>query len=598
MDKEWIKLPRYSSEYIDGVEFFLNYAYTNGKPQGGEILCPCAKCHNTCWEVRAIVYDHLIGYGFEKGYDVWVRHGEVLKDMYLDGLLHDTFRDVAEEYELNKGPNDDAKKFYNLIEEAQQDLYPGCKNFSTLSFTIRLYLLKCLHGWSNASFTSLLGLLREAMPHLNIPDSFYKTICMIRDLGLDYEKIDACPNDCMLYWKDHKNDYFCHVCGASRYTKSSSENDENKNSHKIPAKVLRYFPLIPRLQRLFMCSKTASSLRWHEEECPKDGKLRHPVDGEAWKDFDKRHPEFAIDSRNIRLGLASDGFNPFRSMNLSHNTWPVVLIPYNFPPWWCMKAEYSILSLIIPGPKSPGNDIDVYLQPLVDDLKVLWESGVETYDASKNQTFHMRAALIWTINDFPAYAMLSGWSTKGKLACPCCNYETNSAYLMHSRKMCYMDHRIFLPMDHEYRSNTKAFNGRKEFRPPSHLLEVEEDKYGLICVYFKKICYKNDPFVLASQVKQCFYIQDPLNSDRNYVLKIIPRDYFDMKEESHLNIQESYQNEPPDHALNLSIVDERSGFELVRGDLPPIIVENPLLVPNEIQSEDSDHDDTLWDYIE
>ncbi|KAF1888140.1 hypothetical protein Lal_00039180 [Lupinus albus] len=204
MDKEWIKLPRYSSEYIDGVEFFLNYAYTNGKPQGGEILCPCAKCHNTCWEVRAVVYDHLIGYGFQKGYDVWVRHGEVLKDMDLDGcmdddndsvddiegLLRDTFRDAAEDNELNNGLNDDAKNFYNLIEEAQQELYPGCKNFSTLSFTIRLYLLKCLHGWSNASFSSLMGLLREAMPHLNISDSFYKTRGMIRDLGLDEEEIN------------------------------------------------------------------------------------------------------------------------------------------------------------------------------------------------------------------------------------------------------------------------------------------------------------------------------------------------------------------------------------------------------------------------
>ncbi|KAE9591138.1 putative transposase, Ptta/En/Spm, plant, Transposase-associated domain-containing protein [Lupinus albus] len=139
MDKEWIKLPRYSSEYIDGVEFFLNYAYTNGKPQGGEIMCPCAKCHNTCWEVMAIVYDHLIGYGFQKGYDVWVRHGEVLKDMDLDGcmnddndsvddiegLLCDTFRDAAEDNELNNGLNDDAKIFYNLIEEAQQELYPA-----------------------------------------------------------------------------------------------------------------------------------------------------------------------------------------------------------------------------------------------------------------------------------------------------------------------------------------------------------------------------------------------------------------------------------------------------------------------------------------
>ncbi|WMV25531.1 hypothetical protein MTR67_018916 [Solanum verrucosum] len=83
----------------------------------------------------------------------------------------------------------------------------------------------------------------------------------------------------------------------------------------------------------------------------------------------------------------------------------------------------------------------------------------------------MRAALMWTINDFPAYAMLSGWSTKGKFACPCCNYGTNSRYLKHSRKMCYMDHRVFLPMDHPWRSNKRSFNGKTELRPPPPFLK-------------------------------------------------------------------------------------------------------------------------------
>ncbi|XP_016199365.1 uncharacterized protein LOC107640353 [Arachis ipaensis] len=113
---------------------------------------------------------------------------------------------------------------------------------------------------------------------------------------------------------------------------------------------------------------------------------------------------------------------------------------YNLPPWMCMKQEYFMLSLLIPGPKSPGNDIDVYLQPLIEELKELWELGIETYDAARNKTFQMHAALLWTISDFPAYAMLSGWSTKGKLACPSCNYGTCSSYLTHSQKMCYMGH--------------------------------------------------------------------------------------------------------------------------------------------------------------
>ncbi|XP_057444576.1 uncharacterized protein LOC130736810 [Lotus japonicus] len=396
----------------------------------------------------------------------------------IDGLLHDRFVDVTRgDSGVSEGPNEVANKFYNLIEESKQELYSGCENFSKLSFTIRLYLLKCLYGWSNASFDALLELLKEAMPHLNIFDSFNKTKGVIRGLGLDYKKIDACPNDCMLYWKDHENDTSCYVCSASRWVEKAdgdNQHEENIKAHKVSAKILRHFPLIPRLQRLFMCSKTASSTRWHEEERSKDGKLRHPADGEAWQFFDKCHRDFADDSRNIRLGLASDGFNPFRSMSLSHSTWPVILIPYNFPPWWCMKAEYSILSLLIPGPQSPGKNIDVFLQPLIEELKILWDSGVETYDSSLNQTFQMRAALLWTINDFPAYAMLSGWSTKGKLACPCCHYNTNSTYLRYSRKMCYMDHRIFLPTDHEYRSNIRAFNGKEEYRTATDLLKGED----------------------------------------------------------------------------------------------------------------------------
>ena len=75
-----------------------------------------------------------------------------------------------------------------------------------------------------------------------------------------------------------------------------------------------------------MCSKTVDSLRWHEEERSKDGKLRHPTDGLAWKDFNRVHPDFAQDCRNLRLGLSSDGLNPFRTMSISHSTWLVVLM--------------------------------------------------------------------------------------------------------------------------------------------------------------------------------------------------------------------------------------------------------------------------------
>ena len=49
-----------------------------------------------------------------------------------------------------------------------------------------------------------------------------------------------------------------------------------------------------------------------------------------------------------------------------------------------MTKPYMFFSCVIPGPFNPTIDIDVYLQPLIDDLKKLW-SGVLTYNVSRKQ---------------------------------------------------------------------------------------------------------------------------------------------------------------------------------------------------------------------
>lgn len=86
-----------------------------------------------------------------------------------------------------------------------------------------------------------------------------------------------------------------------------------------------------------------------------------------------------------------------------------------------MKQPYLILFVLIDGTKGPGDKIDVFLQPLIEELKELWNDGVSTYDAGSKHFFLLHAALLWTISDFSAYTMLSGWSTKGEFACPYCN---------------------------------------------------------------------------------------------------------------------------------------------------------------------------------
>ena len=124
------------------------------------------------------------------------------------------------------------------------------------------------------------------------------------------------------------------------------------------------------------------------------------------------------DPRNIRLRLSTYGFNPFGAASTSHSTWPVILIPYNFAPWLCMKPENFILSLLIPGSKSPGNNIDVYLELLVE-VQELYVKGAKTYDASTDDYFTLRAALLGTICDYPGNAMASGRKTN-KPACVVC----------------------------------------------------------------------------------------------------------------------------------------------------------------------------------
>jgi hypothetical protein len=151
-----------------------------------------------------------------------------------------------------------------------------------------------------------------------------------------------------------------------------------------------------------------------------------------------------------------------------------MLIPYNLPPWMCLKQPFWIMSMLIPGPKSPGNDIDVYLQPLIDELKQLWEHGVETYDASLEHNFRLHAAVLWTINDFPAYAVLSGWSTKGELACPSCHKDTCSSRLKYGRKHCYMGHRRFLESNHTWRRNKSSFDNTRETRQAPKPLSGDE----------------------------------------------------------------------------------------------------------------------------
>ncbi|KAM3249472.1 hypothetical protein P3L10_011242 [Capsicum annuum] len=258
----------------------------------------------------------------------------------------------------------------------------------------------------------MMQLLKEFLPEDNIVlDNYYQTKKIVRSLDLPVEKIDCCESGYMLYWGDDDEHLTsCKFCSKPRYKRCVG----SRKRKLVPYKKMYYFSLIPRLQRLYASHATAADMRWHHEHKKEDGVMRHPLDSEAWKHFNESHPFFAAEPRNVRLGLCTDGFQPFSQSGRKYSSWPVIVPPYNLPPGMCMKEAYMFLTIIVPGPSNPKHKIDVYLQPLIKELTLLWETGVEAFDISKRQNFQLRAALMWTISDFPAYSMLSGWNFTAK----------------------------------------------------------------------------------------------------------------------------------------------------------------------------------------
>ena len=111
----------------------------------------------------------------------------------------------------------------------------------------------------------------------------------------------------------------------------------------------------------------------------------------------------------MRLGLGMDSVNLFGFKSTSYSVWPVVVVNYNLPPSMEIKKGYVMLSLLIPG-RHKVNNVDVYLEPLIDELEELWR-GIEVIDMSRlasTKNFFLKAVLMWTMHNFLGYGNLKG----------------------------------------------------------------------------------------------------------------------------------------------------------------------------------------------
>ncbi|XP_039776646.1 uncharacterized protein LOC120644152 isoform X1 [Panicum virgatum] len=377
MDRSWVHSRLFSPEYVDGVKEFMSFI--QGKfNENVEILCPCSRCLNQKYQRQALVKKHILMNGMETTYTRWIHHGESLDvnviehpidmndnddgsthglsvdmndnddgsqhglgvdmndnddgsthwlgvtedDNYgdrLEGILGDLQAAAAParpdvENQVGAEQPRDRESFLKIVmREVKRQLYPGCTKFSRFSFVVRLFHMKSLYRISNSAFSAHMNFLADAFPEYNaLPKSYDEAKGILKEMGLGYESIHVCYNNCVPFRKGYKNYDNCSVCGLSRW-----KDAERK---KIPQKVLRHFPLAPRLKRMFSTKEASKAAQWHKlKRQPIEKNMSHPADGEAWQDFDREYPDFAKDARNLRLGLATNGFNPFSEKNTKYS---------------------------------------------------------------------------------------------------------------------------------------------------------------------------------------------------------------------------------------------------------------------------------------
>ncbi|KAM3217080.1 hypothetical protein P3L10_026523 [Capsicum annuum] len=105
----------------------------------------------------------------------------------------------------------------------------------------------------------------------------------------------------------------------------------------------------------------------------------------------------------------------------------------------------------------------------------------------------------------------------------------------------------------------------------------EVDEYGLTRINFNRKCSTDDPFVLASQVHQVFYVEDPIDKGIYNSRNKVPVDLYDLEEESCPNIEEIFWRETNDDIGSPQrVVDVDVRWS--RDDLPVDIIDMPSLV--------------------
>ena len=129
------------------------------------------------------------------------------------------------------------------------------------------------------------------------------------------------------------------------------------------------------------------------------------TDEPAWKYVDDIWEKIKEGPRNLWLGLSANGINWHSSLSITTVVGWLLLLFIIFLLHWLWKEDSQCWHYW-------HRDIDMFLAPLTDDLKFLWNGVPNCYDNYKDGYVTLRAVLLFTINDYPALCYLMGYSGK------------------------------------------------------------------------------------------------------------------------------------------------------------------------------------------
>ncbi|KAL6180355.1 hypothetical protein ACLB2K_047019 [Fragaria x ananassa] len=128
----------------------------------------------------------------------------------------------------------DSNKFMQFVEDGDKPLYPGYTKSTKMNGLVQTFNLKAKHGLSDSCYTDILILFHTLLPDGNeVPGSVNLAKKTLSALGMKYEKIDACPNDCIMYRDLNVDAKKCPSCNASRWklAKDGSEKVGCRRRH-------------------------------------------------------------------------------------------------------------------------------------------------------------------------------------------------------------------------------------------------------------------------------------------------------------------------------------------------------------------------------